>query len=165
MSEAEHPKTVQVRDIQGKFYTTKPDELLKAARQCIREQFTNAAVIESPSHARDQIQILLGHYDYEVFYALWLTSRHQIIRCDELFRGTVDGASVYPRVVVKTALARNAVAVIFSHNHPSGCTTPSKADIEITKRLKDALALVDIRVLDHLVIGRDVTSMAELGLI
>jgi len=94
--------------------------------------------------------------------ALWLDSQHQVLK---LFRGTVDGASVYPREVIKEGLACNAAAVIFAHNHPSGVTEPSQADVQITKRLQEALALVDIRLLDHLVVGSNVTSMAERGLI
>ena len=108
---------------------------------------------------------MLGSYEHEVFYALWLDSKHQVLKAQELFRGTVDGASVYPREVIKEGLSCNAAAVIFAHNHPSGVTEPSQADIQITKRLKEALALVDIRLLDHLVVGADVTSMAERGLL
>lgn len=97
--------------------------------------------------------------------ALWLDSQHQVLKAQELFRGTVDGASVYPREVIKEGRACNTAAVIFAHNHPSGVTEPSQADIQITKRLQDALQLVDIRLLDHLVVGSNVTSMAERGLI
>ena len=97
--------------------------------------------------------------------ALWLDSQHQVLKSQELFRGTLDGASVYPREVIKEGLACNAAAIIFAHNHPSGVTEPSQADVQITKRLQEALQLVDIRLLDHLVVGSSVTSMAEQGLI
>lgn len=158
-------KTIQLTDVDGKTYQTSSEKLLSAARQCIREQFSMTVGITSPGEAKEQIQILVGHYEHEVFFALWLNNRNQIIAHDELFRGTVDGAAVYPREVVKTALAKNAAAVIFAHNHPSGETEPSAADQKITQRLKDALALVDIRVLDHFIVGRDVASMAELGML
>jgi DNA repair protein RadC len=97
---------------------------------------------------------------------IYLTKRHQFIACQDLFRGTIDGASVYPREVLKEALKMNAAAVIFAHNHPSGIADPSQADLDITRILKDALALVDIRVLDHLIIaGGDTVSFAERGVI
>jgi DNA repair protein RadC len=102
----------------------------------------------------------------EVFGCMFLDNRHRLIRFDEVFHGTIDGASVHPREVVKLALARNAAAVILAHNHPSGVAEPSQADELITARLRDALSLVDIRVLDHLVVGgTTVTSFVERGLI
>lgn len=100
-----------------------------------------------------------------MFCVAFLDTRHGVIKFEEMFRGTIDGASVYPREVVKAALACNASAVIFAHNHPSGVSEPSLADQAITRRLKDALELVDIRVLDHLVIGTEITSFAERGLL
>jgi DNA repair protein RadC len=101
-----------------------------------------------------------------VFCALFLDNRHRLIACDELFRGTIDGASVHPREVVRQALARNAAAVILAHNHPSGIAEPSQADELITLRLKDALGLVDIRVLDHLIVGDSrCVSLAERGVL
>jgi len=165
MTESNQSQTVRLTDIQGKSYATSSDQLLEAARQCIRERFSTAVGICSPELAKEQIQVLLGHYEHEVFFALWLNSRHQIIHYGELFRGTVDSSAVYPREVVKIALGCNAAAVIFAHNHPSGCADPSSADEHITKRLKEALALIDVRVLDHFIIGREVASMAELALI
>ena len=103
--------------------------------------------------------------EHERFCAIWLDNRHRVIRFDELSRGTIDGASVYPREVVKAALSVNAAACIFAHNHPSGISEPSQADERITRRLRDALALVDIRVLDHIVIGQTSVSFAERGLL
>ena len=94
-----------------------------------------------------------------------LDNRHRVITVRELFRGTIDGASVYPREVVKQALSDNAAAVIFAHNHPSGVSEPSESDIRITKRLKQALALVDIRVLDHVIVGDKTTCLSEQGLV
>jgi DNA repair protein RadC len=100
-----------------------------------------------------------------VFYAVWLNSQHQVIHHGELFHGTIDSASIYPREVVKAGLACNASAVIVAHNHPSGNPEPSNADIKITQRLKDALALLDICLLDHFIVGTTATSMADSGLI
>lgn len=140
------------------------EELIETAKSCICEIFVRGEAISSPAQSADYIQVLLAGYEHEVFYAMWL-DQHQVIKAQELFRGTVDGASVYAREVVKEGLACNAAAVIFAHNHPSGVTEPPQADIKITQRLKDALSLVDIRLLDHLVVGTGVTSMAERGML
>ncbi len=108
----------------------------------------------------------LRAYPHEVFACLYLDNQHRFLQFDELFRGTIDGASVYPREVVKSALKHNAAAVILAHNHPSGIAEPSQADIHITKRIKSALELVDIRVLDHIIVGdAEVTSLAQRGCI
>ena len=108
---------------------------------------------------------MLSDSEHEIFAVLFLDNRHQVIDYQEMFRGTVDGTSVYPREVVKEALARNAAAVLLVHNHPSGIAEPSSADQAITRRLKSALDLVDIRVIDHLIVGQTVTSMASRGLL
>lgn len=106
----------------------------------------------------------LRAYPYEVFACMYLDNQHRLLQFEELFRGTIDGASVYPREVVKSALKHNAAAIILAHNHPSGVAEPSQADIHITKRIKSALDLVDIRVLDHVIVGdAEVTSLAQLG--
>ena len=108
----------------------------------------------------------MQHLDHELFCCLYLDNRHRVLRFDELFRGTIDGTSVYPREVVKEALLINAAAVILAHNHPSGVAEPSQADERITKRLKSALDLVDIRLLDHLIVGEGAaTSLASRGLL
>ena len=122
-------------------------------------------ILSSPDDTRRFLEASLRNYEHEVFAALFLDNRHQVICFRELFTGTIDGASVYPREVVKLALQLNAAAIIFAHNHPSGVAEPSHADEQITQRLKDALALVDIRVLDHFVIGDEVVSFAERGLL
>lgn len=123
-------------------------------------------VLSDPQTTREFLRSKLRKYPYEVFAGLFLDNRHRIISFDELFRGTIDGASVYPREVVKQALDHNAAAVIFAHNHPSGVAEPSRADQMITKKLVQALGTVDIRVLDHFVIGdSQAISMAELGMI
>jgi DNA repair protein RadC len=105
----------------------------------------------------------LGYQEREVFAVLFLDSQHRLIEYQELFFGTIDAAAVYPREVVKAALDHNAAAVIFSHNHPSGVSQPSQADIAITEKLKKALNLIDVRTLDHIIIGEDIFSFAESG--
>jgi DNA repair protein RadC len=123
-------------------------------------------VLSSPAATRAFLKTQLYHRPQEVFACLFLDNRHQMLRYEELFSGTIDGASVHPREVVRRALEVKAAAVIFAHNHPSGVAEPSQADLRITQRLKDALALVDVRVLDHFIIGDGTgVSMAERGLI
>ena len=126
---------------------------------------TGAESMTSPGSSKNYVKLQLAKYEHEVFACLWLDNRNRVIRFNKMFRGTIDGASVYSREVVKSALKHNAAAVIFSHNHPSGVAEPSTADEQITKRLKEALALIDVRVLDHLVVGEDVVSFAERGLL
>lgn len=122
--------------------------------------------LSSPSVASEFIRGQLGHLEHEEFCAIFLDTRNRVIEFCRLFLGTLDAAQVYPREVVKEALARNCAAVVFCHNHPSGNSAPSAADELITARLRDALSLVDIRVLDHLIVGRDsVLSFAERGLL
>ena len=125
-----------------------------------------APTLASPEAVRDYLRLSLHDRAHEVFVCVFLDSQHRVIACDELFRGTLAQTSVYPREVVKAALAHNAAAVIFAHNHPSGIAEPSRADELLTQSLKQALALVDIRTLDHFVIaGSQLVSFAERGLI
>lgn len=122
--------------------------------------------LTSPEAVRNYLIVAMAGLEHEVFSVIYLTSQHRVIAIEELFRGTIDGAAVYPREVAKGALAHNAAAVIFAHNHPSGVAEPSSADRRITDRLIAALALLDIRVLDHIIIGgTNVLSFAEQGLI
>jgi DNA repair protein RadC len=121
-------------------------------------------VIDRPDTIKALMRLRIGSREHEVFTVVYLTTRHSVIAINDEFRGTIDGASVHPREIVKEALRQNAAAVIFAHNHPSGNVEPSTSDVRITYRLKDALALVDVRVLDHLVVSEsDVVSMAEQG--
>ena len=130
------------------------------------ERLEKGACIGSPEDTRRFLISRLRDLPHEVFACLFLDNRHRVIRFEELFRGSIDGASVYPREVVKRALALNAAAAIFAHNHPSGTAEPSAADARITQRLKVALALVEVRVLDHIVIGDgESVSFAESGLL
>lgn len=138
---------------------------VEMARRYLSEALKRGEEITSVSAVRDYLKIRLRDYQHEVFACLFLDNRHRIIQYKEMFTGTIDGASVYPREVVKQALKDNAAAVIFAHNHPSGIAEPSDADKRITQRLTDALGLVDIRVLDHFVIGDEVVSFAERGLL
>ena len=124
------------------------------------------AAFTSPDGVRQFVRLHLAKREREVFAVMFLDNRHRLLAYEELFFGTIDGASVHPREVVKAALAHNAAAVILSHNHPSGVAEPSQADQRITQRLKDALGLVDVRVLDHLIVGEgEPVSFAERGLL
>ena len=125
--------------------------------------YVDAPLLQKPEDVRDYLKLWAAQRDAEAFGAVWLTTQHAVIGVDTLFTGTIDGASVYPRIVVKAALAHNAAAVILFHNHPSGCPDPSKADRVLTQKLKEALALVDVRVLDHMIVGSTIASLAELG--
>ena len=123
----------------------------------------NTLMVDSPDIVKTLFQTRLCNYEHEVFAVAFLNNRHQLIEVVEMFSGTIDSASVYPREVVKAALKRNAAAVVLAHNHPSGIPTPSQADITITHRLKKALALIDVRVVDHIIVGKTCTSLAETG--
>ncbi len=144
--------------------------ILKALPELARRYFAQALpsgqAIRSPADTESFLMAHLRDLPHELFCCLYLDNRHRVIGFEELFRGTIDGTSVYPREVVKQALAANAAAVILAHNHPSGVAEPSQADERITRRLKAALELVDIRLLDHLVIGDgSSTSLASRGMI
>ena len=140
--------------------------LRELACRYFEETLPTGAPIRSPADSESFLLARLRDRPHEVFGCIYLDNRHRVIRFDELFRGTIDGTSVYPREVVKEALAANAAAVILAHNHPSGVAEPSQADERITRRIKSALELVDIRLLDHLVIGDGkTTSLASRGLL
>jgi DNA repair protein RadC len=140
--------------------------LLELAFAVLHDLHQPGVELPSPNHTRDFLRMLLAERKAEVFGCLYLDNRHRVIETVELFQGTIDGASVYPRVVVQQALSVNAAAVMFFHNHPSGVAEPSNADEAITRRLKEALALVDIRVLDHFVVtAGESISFAERGLL
>jgi len=139
---------------------------LELARRSLREELASGSALTSPGAVRDYLKLALGGRPHEVFVCLWLDAQHRVTRCEELFRGTLTQTSVYPREVVKAALSVNAAAVIFAHNHPSGAAQPSQADELLTRNLKDALALVDVRVLDHFIVaGSQALSFAERGLL
>ena len=142
------------------------NDIIAMARRLLSYRFRRGASLTSPQYTKDYLILELSTLDYEVFCCIFLDTKHRIITFEKLFFGTIDGASVYPREVVRKALEHNAAAVIFAHNHPSGSTEPSNADIDLTKRLTAALLLIDVRVLDHLIIGKgEPTSFAERGLL
>ncbi|WP_321835282.1 RadC family protein [Pseudomonas kulmbachensis] len=138
--------------------------VLEMSRRHLAERLRRDSALESPQAVRDYLKSLLRHEPHEVFGCLFLDSKHRMLAFEILFRGSIDSASVYPRQVVKRALAHNAAAVIFCHNHPSGITEPSQADRTLTKRLTQALDLIEVRVLDHFIIGDgQPLSMVEHG--
>lgn len=139
------------------------DEIIKQAQLIAYKRFEAREQIESASLAKEFIWAAMQNLEQEVFACLFLDTKHRIISFEKLFFGTIDAASVYPREVVKRALQLNAAALIITHNHPSFDSGPSNSDIALTKRLKDALALVDVRVLDHIIVGADTYSFAESG--
>jgi len=158
----------KICDKSGKYLTRHPlteKQIINAARSIIKNKYSGKRVaITNPNKTRQVISVFLSDYEHEVFACIFLNNQNEVLAIEEMFRGTIDGASVYPREVVKRCLEVNAAAVIFAHNHPSGDTTPSRADINITKVLIDALGLVDIRVLDHIIVGDGNSySLAENG--
>jgi len=140
--------------------------VLELARRSMARQLQQRALFDTPARVKEYLRLELTHREHEVFAVLFLDAQNQLLKMEEVFRGTLTQASVYPREIVKRALAINAAAVVFAHNHPSGAAEPSRADEFLTQTLKSALALVDVRVLDHLVVGHhDVVSFAERGLL
>lgn len=140
--------------------------VLELAKRAISEELQENATLSSPQTVKKYLQLMIGNKPYESFAILFLDVKNRLIRAEELFRGTLNHASVYPREVVKTALQHNAAAIILAHNHPSGTCEPSSADISLTQTLKQALDLIDIRVLDHFIVANPrVYSFAEHGLI
>jgi DNA repair protein RadC len=140
--------------------------VMEMARRALAQQITASPVFDAPAKVKDYVALHLGGRTQEVFAVLFLDGQHRLIVLQELFHGTLTQTSVYPREVVKAALAHNAGAVILAHNHPSGVAEPSRADEYLTATLKTALSLVDVRVLDHLIVGRgQVVSLAERGLV
>lgn len=143
---------------------------LQAARELVRrslvEEVQQRSVLSSPEAVRDYLRVTFAGLEHEVFMALFLDAQHRVIASEELFRGTLTQTAVYPREIVKRALAHNAAAVILAHNHPSGCVEPSRADELLTQALRQSLSLVDAHVLDHFIVaGNGVVSFAERGLL
>lgn len=140
--------------------------VLEMARRALREQINRGVALNSPQTVRDYLRLKLQDRPHEVFVGVFLDAQNRVLAVEELFRGTLTQTSVYPREVVKRALHHNAAALIFAHNHPSGVAEPSRADEALTQALKQALALVDVKVLDHFVIGAAAAmSFAERGLL
>jgi DNA repair protein RadC len=155
--------TLYVREDSG-FREASAQDVLTRAQSLIAQRFrTGTPVLSSPARTHEFLKLKLGGRECEMFCMLALDNRLRLIEFVELFRGTVDGASVHPREVVKEALRLNAAGVILVHNHPSGISVPSQADELITQRLKEALALIDVRVVDHLIVGDTIHSFTESG--
>ena len=141
--------------------------VLEMARRALGEELKQASALSTPDAVRDYLRLHLAGLKHEVFFVLWLDAQNRLITAEELFRGSLTQTSVYPREVVKRALAHNAAAVVLAHNHPSGVAEPSGADRHLTQELKQALALVDVKVLDHFVVAGSASplSFAERGLL
>ena len=158
--------SLMVRDAQGRYLLATADQILEAARQAIDHKMQRGASFSSPTAVKEYLRVKLAGFEHEVFAVLFLDTQHRLIEYAEMFRGTIDSASVYPRELVKEALRLNAAAVIVSHNHPSGNPEPSAADKAMTAQLRQGLALVDVRTLDHVIVaGNSTASFAERGLI
>jgi DNA repair protein RadC len=164
-----HADLPALRRIKGLGGTAKRAQLaavLELSRRVLAERLKKRAVFDSPDAVKHYLQLQLGARPHEVFAALFVDAQHRLIALEELFRGTLTHTSVYPREVVTRALHHQACAVVLAHNHPSGCVEPSRADESLTRTLKAALALVDVRVLDHIIVTPgEALSMAERGLI
>ncbi|MBA1248892.1 RadC family protein [Pseudomonas luteola] len=143
---------------------TQLQAVLEMGRRHLAERLRRDSALESPQAVKDCLKARLRHEPHEIFGCLFLDAKHRVLAFEALFHGTIDGASVYPRQVVKRALAHNAAALILTHNHPSGIAEPSQSDRILTQRLKEALSLIDVRVLDHFIVGEgEPLSMAEYG--
>jgi DNA repair protein RadC len=147
-----------------------PPEKCAVAKELVKrllaEELRSGVSLTSPGAVRDYLKLILANRDYEVFVCLWLDAQHRVIKTEEAFRGTLTQTSVYPREIVKSGLETNAAAVIFAHNHPSGVAQPSQADELITRNLREALALVEVKVLDHFIVaGNQAISFAERSLL
>ncbi len=153
-----------VRDVDGQYRPARAEEVLSQARHVLSQRVRRGATMSSPQAVKDYLRLEIGVLEHEVFCVLFLDAQHRIIALKQMFRGTVTPTSVNPREVVKEALGCSGAAVILAHNHLSGAAEPSRADEFLTQTLKTTLALVDVRVLDHLVVaGAEVRSFAECG--
>jgi len=150
----------------GEAKTAQFAAAIELSRRAMREEMSSRDALTSPGAVRDYLRLSLAHRQHEVFVCIWLDAQHKVVGTEEAFRGTLTQTSVYPREIVKKALARNAAAVIFAHNHPSGVAQPSQADELLTRNLREALALVEVKVLDHFIVaGNQAISFAERGLL
>lgn len=142
-------------------FSVTDDEIIKQAQEIASNRLNKRKLISSPKEARSLIWAAMQNLENEVFACLFLDNKHHVIAFEKMFFGSINSASVFPREIVKKALQLNAAAVIFTHNHPSMDSTPSSADIDLTLKLKDALDLIEVRVLDHIIVGSDTYSLAE----
>ena len=167
MKSKQNPAELYVQDAEGNYSLNRParaEEIVTLAESILRERVSRGEPLTGPATVKRWLVTRLSQCPREVFCVLYLDNRHRVIAFEELFHGTLDGCSVHPREVIKRALHYNCAAVIYAHNHPSGIAEPSDADRRLTQRLKEALSLVDIRTLDHFVIGGlSAVSFAERG--
>ena len=155
-------------DRRGRYIISRPvsaNEIIDKAAQLTKQRYKKGKFLQNPKETQHYLSLALAHLEHEEFHVLFLDNQHCIITLQKMFRGTINGSSVHPREVVKEALQVNAAAIILAHNHPSGIAEPSSADRVITKQLVEALALIDVRILDHFVIARsgEIVSFAERG--
>jgi DNA repair protein RadC len=159
------PELLEIKGL-GQAKTAQFAAAIELARRALAEDLKDRDALTSPGAVRDYLRVALGHRPHEVFVCIWLDAQHKVIGIEDAFAGTLTQTSVYPREIVKRALVRNAAAVIFAHNHPSGVAQPSQADELLTRNLKEALALVEVKVLDHFIVaGNHAISFAERGLL
>lgn len=157
-------RSLMVRDDSGRYRPASGDEIIEAALSEINRRFARGVMMTSPARTIEFLRLRLAPLEHEVFAVLWLDNKNRVLAFEELFRGTIDSANVHPRELVKSALRHNAAACILCHNHPSGDSSPSSADQNITVRIKTALEMVEVRTLDHVVIGENPYSFAENGM-
>lgn len=158
--------TLYVKDVEGRYTVASDEMVFTAARAAVERKYPVHTPLGEPKLAANYFKNKLNGFEHEVFGIVFLDSQLGLIAYREMFQGTLSSASVYPREVIKAAIGYNAAAVIMAHNHPSGQAEPSQADIALTRQLKQALALIDVRVLDHIIVAADQTrSMAEMGLV
>ena len=159
------PELLDIKGL-GQAKTAQFAAAIELARRAMAEELKERSALTSPGAVRDYLRVALGHRPHEIFVCIWLDAQHKVIGIEDAFEGTLTQTSVYPREIVKRALVRNAAAVIFAHNHPSGVAQPSQSDELLTRNLKEALALVEVKVLDHFILaGNQAISFAERGLL
>ena len=157
---------LMIKEQKGRYRPAKDGEVMQAAQGLLAGRLNGCEALTSPELVRDFLKLKLGALEHEIFALIHLNAKNCVLDYQELFRGTVTQCTVHAREIVKESLARNSAALILVHNHPSGSTQPSSSDIALTRNLKTALALVDVRVLDHLIVaGDEIASFAELGML
>ncbi len=158
-------RSLMVKDESGRYRPASGNEIIEAALSEINRRFARGVMITSPDQTLEFLRLRLSPLEHEVFAVLWLDNKNRVLVFEELFRGTINSASVHPREIVKSAMKHNAAACILCHNHPSGDSDPSSADQNITLRIREALNVVEVRTLDHVIVGERPYSFAEHGLL
>ena len=158
-------RSLMVKDESGRYRPASGDEIIEAALSEINRRFARGVMMTSPAQTIEFLRLRLSPLEHEVFAVLWLDNKNRVLVFEELFRGTINSASVHPREIVKSAMKHNAAACILCHNHPSGDSDPSSADQNITLRIREALNVVEVRTLDHVIVGERPYSFAEHGLL